>query len=1201
MKAEQIQNLIDELAQKTTALSSANEQLAHKENELRALQQQLLAGRALHQTNLENSQYEAYLSTPDGTLQAVDMAAAEPGYPKNLTPTSAIKRALLDSEEKYKYLFYSNPIPYWIYDLTTTRFLEVNDKAVAHYGYSREEFLAMTMFDIRPPEDHEKFKKLRRNVEDGKLMHKSEWRHIKKNGELFYVDVTSYKINYEGRDAALVMANDITERKKTDDTLKNSELRFRSLIEKGNEIIALHDLQGRIEYMSPSIQAILGYPAEDRVGKSAFEYTHPDDIAVLKAKLNKLLENPGSSATAQWRQQHANGSWRWMEGVATNLLKDPAVNAVVHNFRDITRQKEAEDRLIREKELSESVINSLPGIFYLCDESGKFLRWNLNFETVSGYTSSELSQMHPLDFFDEDEKALLAKRIDTVYKTGMADVEAHFLTKYGEKIPYYFTGRAIEFEGRECLIGTGIDIAERKKAEDAIKDSEEKRRLIMNAALDAIICMNTAGAITFWNPQAEKIFGWKEAEIMGTTLSTVIIPEPYRAMHNKGLQRYLETGENSALNILLELSAIDREGKTFPIELTILPIKQAGEEFFCAFIRDISKRKAIEDTIRTSKERYDIVTKATNDSIWDWDLLTNKTVRDNKKLETLFGYEGWEGTDVDYNWNRLAHPEDWSRVTKRRNAILEDPNEYYWEDEYRFLRTNGEYAYVYDRGYILRDENGRPVRIIGASSDISERKLAEEKVKAERNLLRTLIDNMPDAIYVKDTEGRKLLSNKVDLEIMGVESEAHVLGKTDLDLYPDEMGAEAYAVDMQVIKTGEAYVKREQHFITQSGKQYWLLTTKVPLYNEKSEVTGLVGIGTDITARKVGEEHLKLLESVITHTADSILVTEADPLDNPGPRIIYVNDAFSKMSGYSREEVIGLTPRILQGPNTDRNELARLRQALEKGQPCTIEVINYKKNGEEFWINMSIVPIVNEKEVITHFISVERDVTERKNAQNEMKQKNSELKKLSNYLQNVREEERKYIAREVHDELGQLASALKIDIDWLNIKVASLEEKAKNRLAHANKTIEVLISSIRKIASNLRPSILDDFGLNAALNWHCTEFQNLNGVQCIFEPGFDDTGLGTAMKTEMYRMAQESLTNVMRHAKATAVTVSTREDAAHYYLTVTDNGKGFDVTQRKNTLGLIGLRERAISLDGELYIESILGSGTTISAVIPKP
>ena len=849
-----------------------------------------------------------------------------------------------ESEETYKYFFYSNPLPLWIYDIETKGFLEVNKAAIEHYGYSREEFLRMSVIDIRPKEDIRKFMELARTAVAGNLIHNGIWRHLKKNGDLMYVDITSYRIVYEGRHATLVMANDITERKKTADNLQKSELRFRSLIEKGSEIIALHDSLGRILYMSPSIQTTLGYWPDLRIGKSAFDAIHPDDTPRMKMVLAKLLADPGGSAKAQWRHQHANGTWHWMEGVATNLLNDPAVNAVVHNFRDITAQKAAENKIILEKEFSEAIINSLPDIFYLFDEAGKFLRWNRNFEKISGYSSEEISKMHPLDFFDVDEKELLMERISKVFETGAAEVEAHLVTKGGKKIPYLYNGSAAEFENKPCLIGMGINILERKKAEKTIRDSEEKRRLIMNAALDAIICIDTKGTITFWNPQAEMIFGWKEKEVNGRILSEIIIPEPYCKMHDKGIDNYVKTGHGPALNVLLELSAINREGKEFPVELTVLPIKQGAEEFFCAFIRDITKRKKGEDAILASNERYHLVAKATNDSIWDWDLLTNEVIRDGKKLETFFGYEGWEAAEVDYFWNLNAHPDDWEKVTNRRKAIFNDTSENYWEDEYRFLKTNGEYAYVHDRGYIIRNEVGKPIRMIGASQDITERKKAEK----------------------------------------------------------------------------------------------------------------------------------------------------------------------------------------------------------------------------------------------------------------ESTEKNSELKQLSAYLQNVREEERKYIAREVHDELGQLAFALKIDIDWLSIKIVTLEESAKNRIAHANKTVQVLISSVRKIASSLRPSILDDFGLNAALQWQCEEFHNLNGIQCIFEPKFDDTGLPVNMKTELFRIAQESLTNVMRHANADRVTVSTRMDNEMIYLTIRDNGLGFDVSLHKNTLGLIGLRERALSLGGELRIESKIGKGTIICAVIPK-
>lgn len=215
-------------------------------------------------------------------------------------------------------------------------------------------------------------------------------------------------------------------------------------------------------------------------------------------------------------------------------------------------------------------------------------------------------------------------------------------------------------------------------------------------------------------------------------------------------------------------------------------------------------------------------------------------------------------------------------------------------------------------------------------------------------------------------------------------------------------------------------------------------------------------------------------------------------------------------------------------------------------------------------------------------------------------EKNTELQKLSAYLQHIREDERKRIAREVHDELGQLASAVKIDIDWLNLQLSEMNQPAQKRVTHAASTIVLLINSIRKTASGLRPSVLDDFGLNAALKWHCNEFEQLTGISCTTEIEFDDNFLSPDMKTELFRIVQESLTNVMRHAQAKNTKVVLQEDNYKLHISISDDGKGFDTREQKNTLGLIGLRERVQVLNGTLQINSTTGNGTDVIITIPK-
>jgi signal transduction histidine kinase len=223
-----------------------------------------------------------------------------------------------------------------------------------------------------------------------------------------------------------------------------------------------------------------------------------------------------------------------------------------------------------------------------------------------------------------------------------------------------------------------------------------------------------------------------------------------------------------------------------------------------------------------------------------------------------------------------------------------------------------------------------------------------------------------------------------------------------------------------------------------------------------------------------------------------------------------------------------------------------------------------------------------------------------KRVEEELRNNNKQLTRLSHHLQNIREEERKYLAGEVHEELGQLAAAVKIDIDWLTLSPKEeIQEAEQKRLSHASIASAKLISAIRKMAATLRPSMLDHLGLNASLEWLCKEFTDQNDIECIFETSCNDQNLDMKKKTELFRICQEALNNVTCDT-ATQVVVSLTEDPANIYLSISDNGQACNFTEKKDTLGLIILRERALSINGELTIESAEGGGTCIRVVSGK-
>ncbi|HAL83483.1 MAG TPA: hypothetical protein DCO83_15635 [Mucilaginibacter sp.] len=210
-------------------------------------------------------------------------------------------------------------------------------------------------------------------------------------------------------------------------------------------------------------------------------------------------------------------------------------------------------------------------------------------------------------------------------------------------------------------------------------------------------------------------------------------------------------------------------------------------------------------------------------------------------------------------WTDFVHPDDLQNASKQFAACIKKPNETY-ENYYRMKHSNGSWIWIESRVRLLQNERGNPgPLIIGTHTDITKHKKAEEAIQRESILLRTLIDNLPHTIYVKDIKGRKVIANRADVAYIGYSSEDEVLGKTDLDLFKNGIGRRGYEDDMRIMKSGEAIIEQEEYFLDESGKKRWLLTTKIPVKDERGRIIRLLGIGQDISVRKQSEEVLKKL------------------------------------------------------------------------------------------------------------------------------------------------------------------------------------------------------------------------------------------------------------------------------------------------------------------------------------------------------
>ncbi len=276
-------------------------------------------------------------------------------------------------------------------------------------------------------------------------------------------------------------------------------------------------------------------------------------------------------------------------------------------------------------------------------------------------------------------------------------------------------------------------------------------------------------------------------------------------------------------------------------------------------------------------------------------------------------------------------------------------------------------------------------QIVVIIRNITERKQAEESLKRERNLFRVLIDNLPDAIYVKDTECRKTIANIADVRNMGKQSEAEVLGKTDFDLYPADIAKGFYADDLYVIQSGKSVLNKEEFFLDKDGKKDWLLTFKLPMKDEQGRIIGLVGIGREITEQKRAMEELTLLSHTVKSIGESISITD---LKN---NIIFVNEAFLKTYGYTEQELIRKSISIVSCDPVTHEQMV-LSKTINGGWQG--ELINRKKDGTVFSVFLSTSIVNDEKGQPIGLVGVATDITERKQAEESLRESDEKLRNI---------------------------------------------------------------------------------------------------------------------------------------------------------------------------------------------------------------
>ncbi|MDE3235445.1 MAG: PAS domain S-box protein [Bacteroidota bacterium] len=868
------------------------------------------------------------------------------GVFEDITEKIEAEKEKAASEQRYKLLFHKSPLPMWIYDLNSYQILEVNETAIQHYGYSREEFLKMTIMDYRPkheiPEKEALLKKLETN---SKVFDFGVSNHFKKDGTLIRAEITGYRMNFQDRDCMLVVCRDVTEEEKYLDQIKENE--------------------------------------------------------------QKLFSS------------------------------EQQLSLIYNTVSDILFSLQVED-----------------------NKRYKFISFNQAFLTATGLTAEQVMNKYVEDVIPEPSLSFVLSN----YKKS---IENKTKIVWEEETPYP-TGTKIGivtvtpvFNANGCcthLIGSVYDITEQKRAQNDL----QQRNIFIETALDNLpigIAVNKIdeGTATIMNKTFSDIYGWPQEELtdVASFFEKVYPDEPYRKEIKERIIKDIQSGDPSKMN-WEGITITTQKGEKRIVNAKNIPLYE--QNLMISTVIDVTAQTTAEKELMLFNERYKYVKKATSDSIWDWDLAKGTLYR-GEGFQNNFGHSISAVNTLENAWDAFIHPDDVQRVHTGISSVIES-RATNWTDEYRYLKADGTYAYVLDKGFVIRDNEGRAIRMVGAMQDI--------------------------------------------------------------------------------------------------------------------------------TKRKSEEHHLKLLESVITNTNDAVLITEAEPFDEPGPKIVYVNEAFTRMTGYTAEEIIGNTPRILQGPKSDKGELKKLSEAIRKWESCEITTINYKKNGEEFWINFSVSPVADEKGWFTHWIAIERDVTEKILLQNQ----------LTNAIIKAQEDERYEIGGDLHDNVCQILVASQISLEMLK---PTLTEKSPQWFHQCREYINQAYDEIRNISHRLAPAFFDDTKLEDTLKILLTSFQfeNRCEVSLHIEKEVNELPIKRDLQLNLYRILQEQLRNIFKHAEASSISIDVVKYDGKLILTIADNGVGFDISTMKKGIGLANIKRRVELFSGKLEIESSPENGCKLIVQIP--
>ena len=1033
---------------------------------------------------------------------------------------------------------------------------------------------------------------------------------------------------------AQLLEKGLEEHKRAEEALRESEAKYRKLVEDSGDGIAIVS-EREVKFVNRRLSEMFGYQSEtEMVGRTFTDFLSPEYRNIMLER--GLAREIGSDVPDRY-------DFKGIRKDGTEFDAELSVSRIEYQgrvarqgvVRDITARKRAEDALKVSEERFRTLVSNVPIGLSMIAEDGTYEYVNPKFIEMFGYTLKDVptgkkwfEKAYPDPAY---RREALGQWVEDLTGTTAGETRPRTFRvtcNDGSEKEIFFRSVTLT-DGRQLV--TYENITQRKRAEEALRAAEEKYRVLVENANEAVIVAQD-GMLKFVNPKTIEITGYSKEQLTSRPFVEFVHSDDQEMVFERHLRRL----KGDKVPYVYPFRIIDKQSNIKWLEINAVLISWEGRPATLNFLSDITDRKRAEEARQREKQAVQRLAEE-REAIAKIGRIIDSTLEIDKVYE-LFAEEVRKVIPFDRIAINIIHPETdtcaptymagtevegrragvviplagslTGEVARKRSSLLLQPNDITeWAGRLPALlpALKAGHRSVLAVPLISKDQVFGTLHLLSLKPNAyreADVKLAEsigsqiagaianaelyQELKNQWSFSITLIDTMSEGMGVLNEKGQLEFANPRLFKLLGYSSEEMLGIHWTSFVHPD---------DHSIVRAQGASGKKgrsstyECRLLRKDGTPIPVLISWALRFDDQGQYKGTVGIITDITERKQAEERLRKYEAryshLLDHMPDGVALTRRK-------RIIKVNPPMADMFGFpSPEEMKGLDLQDLATPKSKKimRQGSNLRALGQRGEN-RFEFQALCRDGRAFPAEVTLT--VDRSEPLPFVLAIIRDLTEQKRYERQRKL-------LSDRIMTAQERERTLIARELHDELGQALTGIKMDMAWIKSHMKDSNEAVSDRLKALGELIDSTIESVGKMAADLRPSALDRLGLLAAIEWYGGEFERRTGIECIIESEASAFNLDNKTAINAYRIFQEALTNVARHAGASQVDMRIAEDQGYLTISIADNGKGISLQKLSGpvSLGIAGMRERAELLNGRLDIKSKKGTGTKVIAYLP--